>query len=157
MEYIVIDRATDTDITDKVLVIKNSTDDYYFCRKQADKLLAAADKFWNEEIQSRYDKIIASSMDDFGEMFDADRGGKWVAYVDGLKAEIAELNREYSAMMDNAGDWEDKEYGARVNKLINFLAARDTNPLRYKEFKQQCFRLYTEEMGVPNMGKYIAS
>lgn len=155
MNYIVIDKESGLEVTKNVLVIAETTDDYMYCRKMADDMLKKADKFYESEIKSRYDQLIASSMDDFGPEFDHERSNKWSIYCDHLRLEINQLNKEHDEMLRIAGDWEDKEYAARVIKLVNFLAARDDNPLRYKEFKLDLWKQMIKHYGVDNLSKYL--
>ncbi len=155
MNYIVIDKETGLEVTNKVRVIAETTESYMYCRKMADDIFKKADAFYDTEIQSRYDKLIASSMDDFGKDFDPERAGKWSAYCDELKNEISKLNKEHDEMIRIGGDWEDKEYAARVLRLVNFLSVRSENPLRYKEFKLDLWKQMVEYYGCPSLGKYL--
>ena len=155
MRYIVIDKDG-KDISDQVQVIQETTDTYSYCRREADKMLKIADEFHENEIMSRYYKMRVS-MDEFGPEFDPDRSRKWSEYLDNLSAEIGEKSKEWNAMMEIAGDWEDREWAARWKGVVDFLAARSENPLQEKLVKNTLMGWYCQDMGVPSMAKYIST
>lgn len=112
-----------------------------------------ADRFHENEIMSRLEKINNLKMEDFGN--DSGRSERWSKEIDRLFAEIDEAKRQYNEMMEIAGDWEDKEYAARLMPVIEFLSKDSDNPLIVKNNLKHNFKMYTEFMGVPNLGNYI--
>ncbi|MDD5648821.1 MAG: hypothetical protein PHF86_00120 [Candidatus Nanoarchaeia archaeon] len=153
MKYIVIDRETGLDITNKVSVIQESTDDYKYCRKMADDMLNLANNFHEKEIMERLKLISNTKMESFGE--DINRADLWSNFINQIYSEIDDKRKEYNEMMDIAGDWEDKEYAARWKRVVNFLASRSENPLKEKEFKNRLVAEYVTYMGAPNLAKYL--
>lgn len=155
MEYIVIDTETGIDISEKVKVIRKTLNDYKYCRLMADEFFGKADSFWETKIQPLFDKRLNTTMDDFGVEFDPKRAEKWSNFMDETRAEIDELKRQWNAIIEIAGDWEDKEYAARFIRVIDFVAMYGESPLLEKEWKLSTWKSYLEHIGMGNMGKYL--
>jgi hypothetical protein len=154
MEYIVIDKDGN-DITSQVRVMRKDSNDWKYCRIKADEMLKMADEFFEKEIMSRYELISNTKMEDFGTEFDPDRGTLWSKRIDEIREELIFKNAEHDEMMRIAGDWEDKEYAARLSPIIEFLSVRSKNPLITKHNLKENFKAYVEHMGMPSMATYI--
>lgn len=155
MGYIVFDKETGIDITDKVVVSSTEKRSFNECRLMADKTLEKAEKFYENEIVPKMNERSNLKMEDFGPEFDPNRGELWSKRMNELRDEIDILQKEYASIMEIAGDWEDKEYAARLLPVIEAVSNDSDNPLREKMFKIHAFKSYFSEMGVPTLGKYL--
>jgi len=154
MEYLVLDKDGN-DITSQVKVMRKDNDDWKYCRQMANEWLERADKFHEKEIMDKMKLISNTKMDDFGPEFDSERGALWTKRIDEIRAEIKQKELEWEEMIKIAGDWEDKEYAARLNPVINFISVISENPLISKHNLKEGFKWYVTEMGVPNLATYI--
>ena len=155
IKYIIIDKKTGLDISNDVLVIKESTDDFLYCRRMADKMIENAEEFYEKEIDSRHKLIHNAKMEDFGNDYDITRSEKWLNYINKIYSEIEKKWKELNEMYNIAGDWEDKEYAERWKYVVNFLASRSENPLIEKESINKSIAEYVTYMGAPNLAKYL--
>lgn len=154
MEYIVLDKDGN-DITSQVRVMQKTSDDWKYCRQNANEWLKRADDFFEKEIISRYVLMRNTKMDDFGPEFDPNRGTLWSNRIDEIREEITKKDAEHREMLRIAGDWEDKEYAARLMPVINFLSVHSPNPLVTKHNLKEGFKAYVEFMELPNLATYI--
>ena len=141
----VYDKTTGEEIKN-VIVTDTKNESIGYCRMMADQYLDKADKMHEKEIIGRYNQmleIFQSKKPDFEK-------------IDRLREEIEHFRKDVNRLFELAGEWEDKEFKARLMPVLKIVSSWAPNPHHDLIFKQQLMSDHLRESGLPNLANQLA-